>query len=182
MQVVCRVFIFFPEVVWKSLHENLFCSSSPLFQFPGKEPLAGSNVGARSVSVALSPCVNALPSKSAASLSIYCVRRWVLPFYPLFMGTKSCLHCVASDALRTLSGGVGGQAWDWAWEIRGGGERNVWWKELVVLWWKRARWLRDVEGTCGFGERVLNERERHLQVRVFDHLKDIHYLGSLLLV
>ncbi len=64
---------------------NLFYSSSPLFQFPGKKPLVGRNVRAISVSVPFFPCVNALPSKSTASLCIYCVRRWVLSFFPLFM-------------------------------------------------------------------------------------------------
>lgn len=64
---------------------NLFYSSPPLFPFPWKKRFVGRNVRAISVSVPFFPCVNALPSKNTASLFIYCVRRWVLSFSPLFM-------------------------------------------------------------------------------------------------
>lgn len=76
---VCFLF----DVFWKRLHENLFCSSPTLSQFPGRKRLIGSNVRQISVSIPLLPCVNALSSKNTASLCIYCVRRWVLSFFPL---------------------------------------------------------------------------------------------------
>lgn len=81
--VLCSFFSL--NVFYGQAFINLFYSSSPLFQFPGKKPLVGRNVRAISVSVPFFPCVNALPSKSTASLCIYCVRWWVLSFFPLFM-------------------------------------------------------------------------------------------------
>lgn len=82
---LCFLLFFSLNVFYGQAFINLFYSSSPLFQFPGKKPLVGRNVRAISVSVPFFPCVNALPSKSTASLCIYCVRRWVLSFFPLFM-------------------------------------------------------------------------------------------------
>lgn len=84
--VVLCSFFFSLNVFYGQAFINLFYSSSPLFQFPGKKPLVGRNVREISVSVPFFPCVNALPSKSTASLCIYCVRRWVLSFFPLFHG------------------------------------------------------------------------------------------------
>lgn len=81
----CFLLFFSLNVFYGQAFINLFYSSSPLFQFPGKKPLVGCNVRAISVSVPFFPCVNALPSKSTASLCIYCVRRWVLSFFFLFM-------------------------------------------------------------------------------------------------
>lgn len=83
---ICVQFIdsFCFDVIWKRLHENLFCSSSTLSQFPGRKRLIGCNVRPISVSIPLFPCVNALPSKNTASLCIFCVRRWVLSFFPPF--------------------------------------------------------------------------------------------------
>lgn len=77
----CFLLFFSLNVFYGQAFINLFYSSSPLFQFPGKKPLVGCNVRAISVSVPFFPCVNALPSKSTASLCIYCVRRWVLSFF-----------------------------------------------------------------------------------------------------
>lgn len=82
--VLCSFFSL--NVFYGQAFINLFYSSSPLFQFPGKKPLVGRNVREISVSVPFFPCVNALPSKSTASLCIYCVRRWVLSFFPPFHG------------------------------------------------------------------------------------------------
>lgn len=82
--VLCSFFSL--NVFYGQAFINLFYSSSPLFQFPGKKPLVGRNVRAISVSVPFFPCVNALPSKSTASLCIYCVRRWVLSFFSPFHG------------------------------------------------------------------------------------------------
>ena len=84
---VCFLF----DVFWKRLHENLFCSSPTLSPIPGRKRLIGSNVRQISVSIPLFPCVNALSSKNTASLFIYCVRRWVLSFFPLpfFYGYKN---------------------------------------------------------------------------------------------
>ncbi len=79
---LCCLLFFSLNVFYGQAFINLFYSSSPLFQFPGKKPLIGRNVRGISVSVPFFPCVNALPSKSTASLCIYCVRRWVLSFFP----------------------------------------------------------------------------------------------------
>lgn len=66
--------IFFLVVIfWKRPDENLFCSSSSVPQFPGRNGHTGSNVQQISVSVPLFPCVNALTSKNTTSLCIYCV-------------------------------------------------------------------------------------------------------------
>lgn len=65
--------IFFVVVFWNRPHENLFCSSSSISQFPGRNGHTGSNVQQISVSVPLFPCVNALTSKNTTSLCIYCV-------------------------------------------------------------------------------------------------------------
>lgn len=79
-------FFFFVVILWNRLHENLFCSSSSLSQFPGRNGHTGSNVQQISVSVPLFPCVNALTSKNTTSLCIYCVRRWVSsPFHLPFV-------------------------------------------------------------------------------------------------
>lgn len=51
------------QVLWKSLHWNLFCSS-PLFHFPVRKLLFGSILGVISVSFSLFPPVNAMPSKN----------------------------------------------------------------------------------------------------------------------
>lgn len=86
--VLCSFFCT-SKVFYGQAFIHLFYSSSPLFQFPGKKPLVGRNVRAISVSVPFFPCVNALSSKSTASLCIYCVRRWVLSFFSLFSWMKS---------------------------------------------------------------------------------------------
>lgn len=113
------------------------------FEFPGKKPLIGSNVRPNSASVPLFPCVNALPSKDTASLCIYCVRRWVLPFFlPSSWIYKSCLLFVS--LLRTMRLVVA-KEWDWVSER----ERKQVWRGLVVRCW-RARCLRELRITCGF--------------------------------
>lgn len=81
MHLILSLFLF--DIFWKRLHGNLFCSSPTLSQFPGRKRLIGSNVRQISVSFPLLPCVNALSSKNTASLCIYCIRRWVLSFFPL---------------------------------------------------------------------------------------------------
>lgn len=98
---VCFLF----DVFWKRLHENLFCSSPTLSPIPGRKRLIGSNVRQISVSIPLFPCVNALSSKNTASLFIYCVRRWVLSFFPLpfFYGYRNRV-CSCSFFSRSMSG------------------------------------------------------------------------------
>lgn len=92
-----EIWVVFSAVCDGQAFINLFYSSSPLFQFPGKKPLVGRNVRAITVSVPLLPCVNALPSKSTASLCIYCVRRWVSFFPPLFHGWNLSAFWELSD-------------------------------------------------------------------------------------
>lgn len=120
MHLILSLFLF--DIFWKRLHGNLFCSSPTLSQFPGRKRLIGSNVRQISVSFPLLPCVNALSSKNTASLCIYCIRRWVLSFFPLplfnffkFLGYRNFVCCC--HFLRSVSGiGVG--------ESERTGERN----------------------------------------------------------
>lgn len=79
ISLFCFVFLFF----WKRLHERFFRSSPTLSQFPGRSRFIGCNVRQISVSLPLLPRVNALSSENTASLRVYSVRRWVLPFFSL---------------------------------------------------------------------------------------------------
>lgn len=129
-------------IVWSCLHFlfrvygqafiNLFYSSPPLFPFPWKKRFVGRNVRAISVSVPFFPCVNALPSKNTASLFIYCVRRWVLSFSPLFMD-KSVQYVSLWERVRWWWIVGGPRVRDWMSEQT---ERErTWtqvWKELFV--------------------------------------------------
>ncbi len=91
------------QVLWKSLHWNLFCSS-PLFHFPVRKLLFGSILGVISVSFSLFPPVNAMPSKNGFTPHVLrdggCFH-----FYPLLNG-KNC----ATDILRT-------DECDWGWLV-----------------------------------------------------------------
>lgn len=71
------------QVLWKSLHWNLFCSS-PLFHFPATKLLFGSILGVIPVSFSLFPPVNAMPSKNG--LTPHVLRDGgCFHFYPLFL-------------------------------------------------------------------------------------------------
>lgn len=91
------------QVLWKSLHWNLFCSS-PLFHFPARKLLFGSILGVISVSFSLFPPVNAMPSKIGFTPHVLrdggCFH-----FYPLLNGKNS-----ATDILRT-------DECDWGWLV-----------------------------------------------------------------
>lgn len=91
------------QVLWKSLHWNLFCSS-PLFHFPVRKLLFGSILGVISVSFSLFPPVNAMPSQNGFTRHVLrdggCFH-----FYPLLNG-KNC----ATDILRT-------DECDWGWLV-----------------------------------------------------------------
>lgn len=75
------------QVLWKSLHWNLFCSS-PLFHFPVRKLLFGSILGVISVSFFLFPPVNAMSSPTGFTPHVLrdggCFH-----FYPLLNG-KNC--------------------------------------------------------------------------------------------
>lgn len=77
---------FCSQVLWKSLHWNLFCSS-PLFHFPARKLLFGSILGLISVSLSLFPPVSAMPSKNGFTPHVLrdggCFH-----FYPLFLKWK----------------------------------------------------------------------------------------------
>lgn len=135
MQLIAFFCLFLFDIFWKRLHENLFCSSPTLSQFPGRKRLIGSNVRPISVSVPLFPCVNALSSKNTASLCIYCVRRWVLSFFlsPFYGYRNRVCSCRFS---RSMSGiGVGPS------ESERAGEQNerkhVWEGLFVQIFLKR---------------------------------------------
>lgn len=134
-----NVFFFFfkcnficSQVLWKSLHWNLFCSS-PLFHFPATKLLFGSILGVIPVSFSLFPPVNAMPSKNG--LTPHVLRDGgCFHFYPLFLREqkkKNGENC-ATDILRT-------DECDWGWLVARSEamsertERDAW-KGLVVRW------------------------------------------------
>lgn len=142
-------------IVWSCLHFlfrvygqafiNLFYSSPPLFPFPWKKRFVGRNVRAISVSVPFFPCVNALPSKNTASLFIYCVRRWVLSFSPLFMD-KSVQYVSLWERVRWWWIVGGPRVRDWMSEQT---ERERTWAVCAIKKTKKkTRWLQDVRRTC----------------------------------
>lgn len=119
------------QVLWKSLHWNLFCSS-PLFHFPARKLLFGSILGVISVSFSLFPPVNAMPSKIGFTQHVLrdggCFH-----FYPLLNG-KNC----TTDILRT-------DECDWGWLVAKSEamsertERDAW--NGLVVQWKSPSWL-----------------------------------------
>lgn len=143
--------VFFFNVFYGQAFINLFYSSSPLFQFPGKKPLVGRNVRAISVSVPFFPCVNALPSKSTASLCIYCVRRWVLSFFPFFMDEI----CPLFWELRVIWWWIVGapRVRDWMSERAERERENL----NASVRWRKATWLWE--------ERVWTKAARVFSVR-----------------
>lgn len=148
-------FCFLCNVFWKRLHENLFCSSPSLFQFPGRNRLIGSNVQQISVSVPLFPCVNALSSKNTASLCIYCVRRWVLSFFPspLYMDIEIVLSLFEINEWDCCWA-----EWEWA---NGRARKHVWEGLFVQILFKETNACKSWEEPV-----ALCECERKRQVRV----------------
>lgn len=134
------------QVLWKSLHWNLFCSS-PLFHFPARKLLFGSILGVISVSFSLFPPVNAMPSKNGFTPHVLrdggCFH-----FYPLLHGKNS-----ATDILRT-------DECDWGWLVAKSEamsertERDAW--NGLVVQWKSPSWLLSecVSGSCRCYERL----------------------------
>lgn len=145
----------------KRLHENLFCSSPSLSQFPWRKRLIGSNVGQITLSVPLFPCVNSLSTKNTASLCIYCVRRWVLFFFssPLSVDIESCLLLSLVKIIEW--------AWCWTeWWCTNGREK---WKEASVRRTVCAKFFFFYEtNACKSWEEpvTLCECERKKEVRV----------------
>jgi len=167
-------------LLWKRLHENFFCSPSdkpdkpdkPLYPIPEWKPscrLVGGNVrpiSVSAVSVLLLQCVNAMPSKTTASLCVYCVRRWVLPFSPpLFMDLENASFVYRFWEINEWDWWwTSVRDWDWEWKRTSGrakmNEILKVWKGLSVRWCWRARCLREVRRTCGFVRECERTEER----------------------